>query len=421
MPRLIGSTSVRAAKVASFKSRRPKPGRARGAPGRRRSRRTARRPRSSSVSPRSTRCSTTTRRPSPTGSDVVVLAWPSSEAAFHRVAMPFTDKAQIERTLPFAVENEVPFELDDMVLAWRVAETGADPGARGALSASGWRSGWRRWPSAGSIRPPSTSTPTCSARGASGRRPPRRHADPLDRSSVSAARGADRLGHVHTTIERRGPRRCRPVPPGPSTWAVDLTRAVEEASAAPGPKPRNQARRGRLRNSGRRTIPIPRQQAPTGYSVLPPEVRTQLDARGHRAPCSPSIRGSRSSRPRTRSSVEVVEVRLAGGCGTTSCGTTSRPWCRCRHRLARKRYPRPSAFMPAMASASATGSRRHFRLGSLAYKGRTDAIGAALGYGLAGAMFFGSRPGDVRGAYRSLSVEQSAAEDAVRTIVTAAS
>src|SRR5687768_15154842 len=41
--------------------------------------------------------------------DLVVLAFPANEAAFHRVTMPFSDRAQIERTLPFAVENEVPF------------------------------------------------------------------------------------------------------------------------------------------------------------------------------------------------------------------------------------------------------------------------------------------------------------------------
>jgi hypothetical protein len=31
----------------------------------------------------------------PSSSDEVVLVWPSTEAAFHRVAMPFTDKLQI--------------------------------------------------------------------------------------------------------------------------------------------------------------------------------------------------------------------------------------------------------------------------------------------------------------------------------------
>ena len=55
------------------------------------------------------------------GSDVVVSALPAHVAAFHRVKMPFTDPAQIEKTLPFAVESEVPFDLEDMVMGWRIA------------------------------------------------------------------------------------------------------------------------------------------------------------------------------------------------------------------------------------------------------------------------------------------------------------
>jgi len=58
----------------------------------------------------------------PTGTDLVLLAFPSSMAAFRPVTMPFTDPAQIENTLPFTVESEVPFDLDDMVLGWRIAE-----------------------------------------------------------------------------------------------------------------------------------------------------------------------------------------------------------------------------------------------------------------------------------------------------------
>ncbi len=56
------------------------------------------------------------------GADQVVMALPSSEASFRRVAMPFTDRKQIEDTLEFAVENDVPFDLEDMAVGWRVAE-----------------------------------------------------------------------------------------------------------------------------------------------------------------------------------------------------------------------------------------------------------------------------------------------------------
>jgi len=42
------------------------------------------------------------------------------DVTVHRVTMPFTDKRQLEKTLPFAVEAEVPFDLDGMVLGWRI-------------------------------------------------------------------------------------------------------------------------------------------------------------------------------------------------------------------------------------------------------------------------------------------------------------
>jgi Tfp pilus assembly PilM family ATPase len=49
----------------------------------------------------------------------VVVAWPSDRAATHAVRMPFDDPDQIGRTLPFTLEAEVPFDLDEMVVAWR--------------------------------------------------------------------------------------------------------------------------------------------------------------------------------------------------------------------------------------------------------------------------------------------------------------
>lgn len=54
------------------------------------------------------------------GGDVVVSALPAHDTSFHLVPMPFTDRAQIEKALPFAVETEVPFDLEDMAMAWRV-------------------------------------------------------------------------------------------------------------------------------------------------------------------------------------------------------------------------------------------------------------------------------------------------------------
>jgi Tfp pilus assembly PilM family ATPase len=60
------------------------------------------------------------------GGHLVEVAWPASRTALHRLTLPFTETAQIEQTLPFAIEAEVPFDLDELLLAWRPA---AAPGA----------------------------------------------------------------------------------------------------------------------------------------------------------------------------------------------------------------------------------------------------------------------------------------------------
>ena len=68
-------------------------------------------------------------RAKPQAGDTVVVAYPSSRASFHRVTLPFTERSQIASTLPFTIEEEVPFDLDEMVLGWRVAgrsEAGTD-------------------------------------------------------------------------------------------------------------------------------------------------------------------------------------------------------------------------------------------------------------------------------------------------------
>ena len=51
---------------------------------------------------------------------VLVMAFPAEETSVRLVTLPFGDRAQVERALPFEVEGQVPFDLDDMVLTWRV-------------------------------------------------------------------------------------------------------------------------------------------------------------------------------------------------------------------------------------------------------------------------------------------------------------
>ncbi len=56
----------------------------------------------------------------------VALAWPSEMATIHRITLPFTDRVQVEKTLPFAVEAEVPFDLDTMVMGSRIKARQSD-------------------------------------------------------------------------------------------------------------------------------------------------------------------------------------------------------------------------------------------------------------------------------------------------------
>lgn len=54
------------------------------------------------------------------GPDTFAATFPADRASVRTVSLPFTDRAQIDKTLRFEVEGLVPFDLDDMVLADRV-------------------------------------------------------------------------------------------------------------------------------------------------------------------------------------------------------------------------------------------------------------------------------------------------------------
>jgi Tfp pilus assembly PilM family ATPase len=58
-------------------------------------------------------------RPAMATANAVAVTWPTEQATLHRVNLPFTDPAQVAKTLPFTLEAIVPFDLDDMVWASR--------------------------------------------------------------------------------------------------------------------------------------------------------------------------------------------------------------------------------------------------------------------------------------------------------------
>jgi len=53
-------------------------------------------------------------------SDTYVLGFPAEHASVRRIHLPFEDREKVLQALPFEVENQVPFDLDDMLLASRV-------------------------------------------------------------------------------------------------------------------------------------------------------------------------------------------------------------------------------------------------------------------------------------------------------------
>ena len=54
------------------------------------------------------------------GGAVVAASWGGENASVHRISLPFTDDAQVKKTLMYAVEDEVPFAMDEMVMGSRV-------------------------------------------------------------------------------------------------------------------------------------------------------------------------------------------------------------------------------------------------------------------------------------------------------------
>ena len=54
------------------------------------------------------------------GRRVVAAAFPAEEASLRTITLPFGDRAQVEQTVPYEVEGQVPFDLEDMLLIHRI-------------------------------------------------------------------------------------------------------------------------------------------------------------------------------------------------------------------------------------------------------------------------------------------------------------
>ncbi len=56
------------------------------------------------------------------GSTSWSATFPAESTSLRTIALPFSDRTQVEQTLQFEVENQVPFDLDDMVVTHRIIE-----------------------------------------------------------------------------------------------------------------------------------------------------------------------------------------------------------------------------------------------------------------------------------------------------------
>jgi Tfp pilus assembly PilM family ATPase len=367
----------------------------------------------------------------PSGSDVVVLAWPSSEAAFHRMTMPFSDRAQIERALPFAVESEVPFELTDMVLAWRIAEQTPQTQVMVALARRARLSEW------------------LAALAERGIDPAAVHVDAdlfgpwgggvvVDEAPTEiVGLGVDPseplialidVGHLHTTVSvvRGG---VVQVARSINVAGHAFTRAVAEADGCSWVE-------AEQRKHGADEPDVSPDEEPTagndddgggvhsGYARLSEAARTKLDAAI--GLLLAEIRSTLIQAEDVLGS-EVVEVRLCGGSARidelwedleTNLGVPVRPALDPQGQASSG----PFAVCQALALVSVSGAPPiDLRVGEFVYRGRTDMLRAALGYGVSGAVFFCLAALLMFAwQYRSLMVEQSSTEDAVREIVTRA-
>jgi Tfp pilus assembly PilM family ATPase len=363
----------------------------------------------------------------PATSDAVLLAWPASEAAFHRLSVPFSDKAQIERTLPFTIENEVPFELEDMVLTWRMAEQ--SPGHNEVLVALARRERVREWLAALAERgfDPSAVHIDTDLYGPWGVVAEAIEVDadpegPIDAPPPSLVAVVD-VGHLHTTVSvvRAGTVQVsRSINVG--GWA--FTRAIAEAMNVPFVQA-EQIKHGAALDADDEapTVLATAGEAPTLYTALPPAARDKID--GAMGLLLAEVRSTLIKAEDTLGS-EVSMLRITGGGSRidqlreylhTDLGVP----------LVDATDPRGPEVPPefavchALVGAFASGGAGFvdLRVGDLAYRGRTDLVRAALGYGVSGAVFFSLAALLMFGwQYRNLMVEQDTTEEAVRAIVT---
>ncbi|MFT4625040.1 MAG: Tfp pilus assembly PilM family ATPase [Myxococcota bacterium] len=354
------------------------------------------------------------------GNDIVAMALPGEFATSHRLTLPFADRAQVEKTLSFAVEAEVPFDMDEMVLAWRIANAGLSTDVVATLVKHEVLSGWIAGLASRGLDPAVVFVDGDAhghwAQSSSG-------PVVLDEAEAvdSPLVGIVDVGHAHTVVSvvRDGKvELARTVNVG----GLAFTRAIQQSLRCEWPEAEQRKHGewtgldddrtdpGLKRGSGYATLPAVGRHAMDGaIGLLLAEVRSTL------IKCEDLF------------GAEVSEIRLTGGSAAIDelwdyfaedLGVTVR---RVQDPDGEK-VPGQFALCHALAmqAANSDGKVADLRVGDLTYRGRGDIARAAVSYGAAGLLFFAVAAVVMFAVqYRSLSAELEATQAAVQDLVAA--
>jgi Tfp pilus assembly PilM family ATPase len=352
------------------------------------------------------------------GGDVVALAMPGEYATTHRLTLPFTDPAQVEKTLPFAIEAEVPFDMDDMLLAWRVVGVTSQTQVLATMVREEVLQAWLMALASRALDPA-----VVLVDGDVHGHWVESESGPVVVDESEALPGplvaiVD-VGHSHTVVSvvRDGQvELARTVNVG----GLAFTRAIQQSLEC-------SFREAEDRKHGTWTDPDDDQTDPglrrgSGYAGLPASARHAMDSA-----IGLLLAEIRSTLIRAEDvfGAEVVEVRLTGGGAAIDelwdylvedLGVTVR---RVQDPDGEK-VPGPFALCHALAMKAA-GSRQYvtdLRVGEHSFRGRGDLMRAVMTYGTAGVMFFAVAAVVMFAVqYRALSAELAATQQAIQDLV----
>ena len=341
-------------------------------------------------------------------SDRIFLALPGELASYHRLVLPFADKAQVEKTLRFALEAEVPYDLDDMVVGYHIVKADLQSEVLTVTARKDTLQTWVTGLSERSLDPERVYVDTELLGSLAG-------LPSLDEHAVAVVD----VGHTHTAVAivvDGSVSWCRTV----SVAGFSFTKAIQTALDCDWAEA--EARKHGTFAGGADDEITDHGRQLSGYAKLPPQAKAAMD--GAIGLLLAELR-STLLRAEDDLEIDIGEVRLAGGGANfqelwdyiaADLGVPVRP-----------ATPASGEIVPPGWSVSHAGALAllgkgervtDLRIGDLGYKGGVDLLRAGLVYGTAGAAFFAFAAILMFAfQYRSLMVEQNAAEEEIKQMV----